>query len=114
MGERTVEGAFGPVILGIFLMFLGANNMRGKIGSIHWYHRRRVREEDILPFGRLMGLGTVFCGAGAICLGLMMWLGQQTGKAVFADNGAAAVIAGLAAGLALSVYAMLKYNRGIF
>ena len=109
-----MDGAFGPVILGVFLIVLGANNMRGKINSIHWYHRRRVREEDILPFGRLMGLGTILCGAGVILLGLMTLLEQQTGNPLFVTLGDAAAIVGLAAGLGLSVYAMLKYNKGIF
>ena len=109
-----MDAVFGPIILGVFLLILGASNMRGKINSIHWYHRKRVREEDVPAFGRLMGLGTILCGVGVIAFGVLTWLSGQTGTPVFEIVGSGAVTAALAAGLGLSVYAMLKYNKGIF
>lgn len=109
-----MDGVFGPIILGVFIIVIGINNMRGNINSIHSYHRRRVSEEDRLPFGRLMGLGTIFCGVGVILLGLMTLLEQQTGTPLFAALGSALAIVGLAVGLGLSFYAMIKYNKGIF
>ena len=35
------------LILGLFLSALGIVNILGNVSTIHSYHRRRVREEDI-------------------------------------------------------------------
>ena len=42
------------VMLGIavLLIVLGVLNMKGNVSSLHSYHRRRVSEEDRLPFGK--------------------------------------------------------------
>ena len=45
-------------IIGAVLLVIGILNMKGNISTIHRYHRHRVKEEDVLPFGRLMGAGT--------------------------------------------------------
>ena len=58
MGDRIM-----PAMLGVFVMLMGISNMKGHIGSIHWYHRKRVSEEDRPAFGRLVGLGTLIIGA---------------------------------------------------
>ena len=45
------------LLLGIVCIVLGTLNMKGNISTLHWYHRKRVAEENRLPFGRLVGLG---------------------------------------------------------
>jgi len=96
-----------PVILGIFLIILGYFNMQGNIGSIHRYHRHRVQPEDILPFGRLMGMGTAIVGAGLILFAVLEYLLLPVIAAVLLCIAAAA-------GLGISFYAMIRYNKGIF
>lgn len=46
----------GPVILGIIISILGISNMKGNISSLHWYHRQRVSPDDVMPFGKRVGL----------------------------------------------------------
>ena len=90
---------FTPMILGIIIIIIGFINMKGDISSLHSYHRNRVSEEDKLPFGRLVGLGTIILGVSLI---ISSFLGEYI------------LIIGLILGLIPIVYAMFKYNKGIF
>ena len=54
------------LIVGVILIVIGITNYRGNISSIHSYHRHRVKDEDVKPFGRLMGSGTIIIGVGVI------------------------------------------------
>ena len=102
------------LIIGAFLIVLGILNMRGNISSLHSYHRHRVREEDRLPFGRAVGLGTILCGGALVLFGTMMLVYEKTQIAIFSLVGTALLIVGLAVGLILTFRAMFKYNGGIF
>ena len=109
-----MDAVIGPIILGVFISMLGVFNMRGNISSIHWYHRKRVTEKDRLPFGRMVGLGTVICGVSIAVFGCLSFAAEKTRLDFFTVIGSVVVIVGLATGLALSLYAMIKYNKGIF
>ncbi len=100
----------GPLAVGILCIVLGVSNMRGNISSLHSYHRKRVREEDRLPFGRLVGLGTVIIGASILLCNFAYLLKTPFFHAV----GTAILVVGLIVGLGISFYAMKKYNNGIF
>ncbi len=103
-----------PIILGIFITILGFSNMKGNISSIHWYHRKRITEENRLPFGRMIGLGTIICGVSIVIFGCLSFVAEKTQIDIFAIIGTVIVVVGLVIGLALSFYAMIKYNKGIF
>ena len=93
--------------LGAIIAALGIFNLRGNIGSIHWYNRRKVKKEDQLPYCRYMGSGTLIIGISLITAGFV--------QALTNDEAAAWVIAGgVLIGLALMLYAQFKYNKGIF
>ena len=109
-----MDSAFGPVILGVFIIILGLSNMKGNISSVHRYHRSRVSEADRLPFGRMIGTGTIICGGSLIVSGCLSLLSEMMCAEVFTLVGSVILIAGLAVGLLLSFYAMIKYNKGIF
>jgi len=104
----------GAAILGIFIIVMGIANMKGNLSTLHRYHRHRVTEEDRLPFGRLVGLGTVIIGASVIVYSVCAAAAETLQNDVPAIVGAAVMIAGMIAGLALSFYAMIRYNKGIF
>lgn len=104
----------GPIVLGALIVVLGFLNMKGNIASVHWYHRTRVTEENRLQFGRLIGLGTILVGASIVAFGCFALIFEMTHREVFIAIGSAIAIIGIAAGLAVSVYAMFKYNKGIF
>jgi len=103
-----------PAVIGVICIILGISNMRGNISSLHSYHRHRVSEEDRLPFGKKVGLGTVIIGCGAILFSIFSAIAQYLELPVFNTVATVVLIAGLIAGLGISFYAMIKYNKGIF
>ena len=109
-----MESAFVPIGLGVFLLILGAFNRKGNLSSIHWYHRHRVTEENKLPFGRLVGGGTMIVGAAMAVFGILSLAAGWLEMEFLVIVGSVIVVIGIAAGLALSLYAMMKYNNGIF
>ena len=100
--------------VGTLIIVLGISNMRGNISSIHSYHRQRVTEENIKPFGRLVGLGTLIIGVAVIIYGIAFLIFELTGFAPLVIIGSGLMIASIIAGLAISFHAMKKYNGGIF
>ena len=103
-----------PIILGIVVIVIGVLNMMGNISSLHWYHRRRVTEENRIPFGRMVGLGTVIIGASIVVFSILSLIGNLMKIHLFSLVGSIIMIVGIVIGLALNFYAMIKYNRGIF
>lgn len=93
--------------IGTIISVLGVFNLRGNIGSIHWYNRRKVSKEDQLPYCRCVGLGTLLIGAAMIISGFLQAL-------VSVEAGAVIILIGIIIGLVLILYAQFKYNRGIF
>lgn len=104
----------GPILVGIISIIIGILNTKGNIASLHWYHRRRVTEENKVPFGKLVGSGTIIVGVSIIMFGLLSLATRLLKIELFEIIGSVLVIIGLVVGLALSFYAMFKYNKGIF
>ena len=105
---------FVPVILGIVILLIGVSNMKGNISSIHSYHRKRVTEENRIPFGKTVGLGTVICGASLVLFGALTFVSERIQSNILMVISSALLIIGLIAGLGISFYGMIKYNKGIF
>ena len=104
----------GTLIVGIVCIAIGISNMRGNISSIHSYHRNRVSEENRLPFGKRVGLGTVIVGASVCLFSVLSAITLKTSNQVFLTVGGVILGAGLVIGLLISFLAMIKYNGGIF
>lgn len=100
-------------IVGIICIVIGISNMRGNISSLHSYHRSRVKEEDILPFGRLVGMGTIIVGAAIMLFSALSALAVALGNDVYTVIGTVVMIVGIVAGLGVAFYGMKKYNGGI-
>lgn len=100
--------------VGILVSVLGIINMTGNISSLHRYHRHRVSEENKKPFGRLVGLGTLIVGVALMVFGGLMFVFEQTALQIVLVIAPIILIAGVVVGLAISFYAMKKYNGGIF
>ena len=103
-----------PIIIGVLVTMLGFSNMKGNISSVHRYHRKRISEENILPFGKTIGLGTVICGASLIASGCLTFAAEKTRLVIFATAGEVVLVGGVVIGLAISLYAIIKYNKGLF
>lgn len=101
-------------LLGIIICVFGIINMSGDISSLHSYHRQRVTEENVKPFGRLVGLGTLIVGVSVLIYSFFILAFELTAVEILPVIGAAIMLVGIAVGLAVSFYAMKKYNGGIF
>ena len=101
-------------LLGIVCIVLGIFNMHGNISSLHSYHRHRVSADDRLPFGKKVGLGTILVGVGIMVFSVLGAVTLCTGQELYTLIGTIVLIASIAVGLAISVYAMIKYNKGVF
>ena len=101
-------------LVGVVCIVLGISNMRGNISSLHSYHRSRVSEEDRIPFGKQVGLGTIIVGIGIIVFSVLSSVTLYTENDIFILVGTAVLIIGIILGLAISFRAMIKYNKGIF
>ncbi|MBQ9859544.1 MAG: hypothetical protein IJO76_02565 [Clostridia bacterium] len=101
-------------LVGVLCVALGISNMRGNISSLHSYHTHRVSEEDRIPFGKQVGLGTVLVGIGILLFSILSAVTLYTENDVFALVGTALLLIGIIVGLIISCKAMIKYNKGIF
>ena len=104
----------GPVVLGAIISALGITNMKGNISTLHWYHRQRVLPEDVKPFGKKVGLGTLIIGSAIIVFGLFSLITYLTESEVYTIIGAALLIPAVIVGFGMSLYAIIKYNKGLF
>lgn len=102
------------ILLGVIISILGIVNMIGNISSLHTYHRHRVTEENRLPFGRLVGSGTLVIGISVILFGGSLITTEIRNSERYTIIGAVILLVGIVVGMILSFYAMKKYNNGIF
>ena len=101
-------------IVGVICILLGRSNLRGDISCLHSYHRHRVREEDRIPLGKKVGLGTILCGCAICAFSILAALTLYTENQLFISIGYILLIAGLVVGLGIALFAIQKYNKGIF
>lgn len=113
-GDYIMEGNIVAFLIGVVCIILGISNMRGNISSLHSYHRHRVSEEDRIPFGKQVGLGTIVIGVGIIVFSILSTVTLYTENEIFVLVGSAFLIAAIILGLVISFRAMMKYNKGIF
>ena len=104
----------GMFVIGILLVIIGISNTKGNISSLHSYHRKRVSEEDRIPFGKRVGFGTILCGSSIIVCGIFNVISVYLNNPVFLMIGEGILIVGIIAGLVIMFRAMMKYNKGIF
>jgi len=103
-----------PIVVGLIIVVMGIANTKGNISTLHWYHRQRVSEANRLPFGRLVGWGTILIGCSLILFGILAYMADSLGNVMLETIGTGIMIVSLIAGLGVSFYAMIIYNKGIF
>ena len=94
------------VAIGLVIIVVGVLNAKGHISLLHSYHRKRVKEEDVLPFGKTIGFGTIIVGFTVIVAGIS--------ELFFSGITNIILVFGFVPGFIVIVYALLKYNKGIF
>ena len=102
------------ILIGIACIVIGIMNMMGNISTLHSYHRSRVKEEDILPFGRLVGIGTMLTGVGTIFMGILNFMAEKLENSAYMIGGTVTFSVFLVIGLGIAFFGMIKYNKGIF
>ena len=102
------------ILVGVLCIVLGIFNCKGKINSVHSYHRRRVTEENKLAFGKKIGLGTIIIGGSISLFGVCSFITHFVESAALSLIGVIVIILGVFVGFGISIYAMIKYNKGIF
>jgi uncharacterized membrane-anchored protein len=100
------------IVVGVIVAVLGIINMTGNISSLHWYHRKNVTEENVKPFGRMVGLGTLIIGVAVALYGGVLALFAENEPVVLIST--ALMFVGMIAGIVITFRAMFKYNGGIF
>ena len=86
----------------------------GNINSLHSYHRSRVKPEDVLPFGRLVGIGMMIMGVAFIVFGVLITISSYYKNHLLSIIAYIVMGGGIVAGTSIAFYAMIKYNGGIF
>ena len=107
-------GFIGSFLVGAVCVVLGISNMRGNISTLHSYHRNRVSEEDRIPFGKKVGLGTIIIGCGIMAYSVLAAITLLTDHQIFISIGNVVMIASVVVGLGIAFWAMKKYNKGVF
>ena len=107
-------GAITCLLVGALVCFFGVRNMQGDISSLHSYHRARVREEDVKPFGRLVGIGTLIIGGSVALFSILQAITILTGMDIYTIIGTFILFVCLTVGMIITFYAMKKYNGGVF
>jgi len=109
-----MPGVLICAIVGALICFFGVRNIMGDISSLHSYHRSRVSENDVKPFGKMVGIGTLIIGISVILMSLFTLVAELSKNEAFVYLGTVIMFIGIVAGCVISFYAMKKYNGGIF
>jgi hypothetical protein len=109
-----IIGCITTLAIGIICIVIGITNMRGNISSLHSYHRHRVAPEDVLPFGKQVGLGMIIIGCAIIIFSVLSAVALYIENDLFTMVGTAVMIVGMIIGIIITFKAMIKYNKGIF
>ena len=94
------------LILGLFISALGIINIMGNISTIHSYNRRKVKEEDVPKYGKVVGTGTLIIGV-SLVIGYIVSFWREA-IMVFI------ILPAVVVGLGFVLYGQFKYNKGIF
>ena len=94
------------LILGVFISVVGIVNIKGNIGTIHSYNRRKVKEEDVPKYGKVVGTGTLIIGV-SLVLGYIVSFWSEAIMAFI-------ILPAVVVGLGFLLYGQFKYNKGIF
>ena len=102
------------LLIGISFILIGISNRRGNVSMLHSYHRKRVTEEDKIPFGKMVGLGMIIIGGAMLAYGGLLFASTSLNMIIFAHIGNGVMALGFVSGSFFIFKAMKKYNKGIF
>ena len=109
-----MAGFIVSFLVGGLCVALGISNILGNISSIHFYHRHRVSDENKSRFGKKIGLGSIIIGGAIMIFSALSIVTLYTKNNLFTIIGMIILVISIIVGIALNIYAMIKYNKGIF
>ena len=98
------------IVIGLVLIFIGFSNRKGNLKLLHSYHVKNVKKEDEIPFGKLIGLGSIIVGVTIIVVSIFDFLTRKE----FSLISNILLFLGFIPGVGIILYALFKYNKGIF
>lgn len=101
------------LLAGVVCIVIGILNTQGYIGTLKRKHRKRVAQEEVLPYGRRIGIATIIMGGALVLYGVFSAIVYVTKNSVVQWVGTGILIAGLVVGGTIAVCAMIKYNKGV-
>ena len=101
-------------IIGIVCIVIGISNTKGNISTLHSYHRKRVSEEDRIPFGKEVGRGMIIVGIAIMVYSAFSIAAIHFDARLYSVIGTVLLVIGLIVGLGFAFHAMFKYNQGLF
>ena len=101
-------------IVGIVCIVIGISNTKGNISTLHSYHRKRVSEEDRIPFGKEVGRGMIIVGIAIMVYSAFSIAAIHFDARLYSVIGTVLLVIGLIVGLGFAFHAMFKYNQGLF
>lgn len=93
-------------ILGVFISAIGITNIKGNISTIHSYNRRKVKEDDVPKYGKVVGTGTLVIGISCIVAFIVSFWSELLMDMV--------LLISVIVGLGFILYGQFKYNKGLF
>ena len=102
------------VTIGIIMIIIGILNRKGYVKMMHSYHYKRVKKEDVIPFGKQVGLGMIILGSSILINGILYVILYYSKIQIFELIGNIILIICLIISLIIIFSAMFKYNKGIF
>ena len=107
-------GGITTLIVGIICIVFGITNYNGNISSLHSYHTKNIKKEDIKPFGKLVGSSMIIIGIFLTISGIFLAISESTGNDLYMTLSLIFMLVGIIIGLPICFYAIKKYNKSIF
>ena len=94
------------LIFGLLISAIGIINIKGNIRTVHSYNRKKVKEEDIPKYGKVIGTGTLIIGVAIAISALASFLGKALENII--------ILPAMVIGFGFILYGQIKYNGGLF
>ena len=107
------EGIFA-IVIGLVFIVIAIMNFKGNIKMMHSYHIKNVKEEDVKPFGRLIGIAMLIVALAIITLGSLMIPATLLEDEMYITVSYFISIPLFVIGLGIAIFAVKKYNKTIF
>ena len=107
------EGIFA-IVIGLVFVVISIMNFNGNIKMMHSYHIKNIKEEDVKPFGRLIGIGMLIVSIAIISLGALMIPATLLEDEMYTTISYFISVPLFVIGIGIAIFAVKKYNKTIF